>query len=63
MKTEMRRALASQTFEEKIAKVGELIQLSRKVKAQRVSETTERYPVSGFQDSRSTKSPPKKSKR
>jgi len=33
MKTEFRRALAQQPFEEKIRKVGELISLSRKVKA------------------------------
>jgi hypothetical protein len=32
MKTEMRRSLANQSFEAKIRKVGELIQLSRKVK-------------------------------
>ncbi len=38
MKTAMRRQLARQPFEEKIRKVGELIQLTRKVKAQRLRE-------------------------
>ena len=33
MKSEFRRDLAQQPFEEKIHKVGELISLSRKVKA------------------------------
>ena len=33
MKSEMRRALAQQSFEEKIHKVGQLISLSRNVKA------------------------------
>jgi len=33
MKSEFRRELAQQPFEEKIRKVGELIRLSRKVKA------------------------------
>jgi hypothetical protein len=33
MKTEMRRELAKESFEAKIRKVGELISLSRKVKA------------------------------
>ena len=36
MKSEFRRELAQQPFEEKIRKVGELIRLSRKVKAQRL---------------------------
>jgi hypothetical protein len=35
MKPEMRRQLAKQSFEEKIRKVGELLQLSRNVKHQR----------------------------
>jgi hypothetical protein len=39
----MRRKLAREPFEEKIRKVGELIQLSRKIKAQRVRETAEDY--------------------
>jgi hypothetical protein len=34
MKSEMRRSLANQRFEEKIRKVGELIRLSRKMKGQ-----------------------------
>ena len=38
MKTAMRRQLARQPFEEKIRKVGKLIQLARKVKAQRLRE-------------------------
>ncbi len=35
MKTEMRRALAHELFEEKIRKVGQLIHLSASVKSQR----------------------------
>jgi hypothetical protein len=38
MKTEMRRALAQESFEEKIRKVGQLIQLSAAVKSSRVRE-------------------------
>jgi hypothetical protein len=38
MKPEMRHELAQLPFEEKIRKIGELIQLSRKLKAQRVRE-------------------------
>lgn len=38
MKTDMRRALARQPFEEKIRKVGELIKLSATVKSLRVRE-------------------------
>lgn len=38
MKTEMRRALAQQSFEEKIRKVGQLIQLSAAMKSHRVRE-------------------------
>ncbi len=38
MKTEMRRALAQESFEEKIRKVGKLIRLSAAVKAPRVCE-------------------------
>ena len=41
MKTEMRRALAHQSFEEKIRKVGQLIQLAAAMKAQRVREVDE----------------------
>ena len=42
MKTEMRRALAHQSFEEKIRQVGQLIQLAAAMKAQRVREVDER---------------------
>ncbi len=41
MKTEMRRALAHQSFEEKIRKVGQLIRLAATMKAQRVREVGE----------------------
>lgn len=41
MKTEMRRELARQPFEQKIRKVGQLIQLSAKLKARRASEGAE----------------------
>ena len=47
MKSKMRHVLARQSFEEKIRKVGELIRLSRKVKAQHVRETAEKYLQSG----------------
>ncbi len=39
MKTDMRRALAQESFEEKIRKVGQLIRLSATVKTTRVRET------------------------
>jgi hypothetical protein len=42
MKPEMRQALAQLSFEEKIRKVGELIQLSRKVKRQRLRGSLKR---------------------
>lgn len=38
MKTDMRRQLAQQPFEEKIRKVGQLIKLSATVKSSRVRE-------------------------
>ena len=38
MKTDMRRQLARQPFEEKIRKVGQLIKLSATVKSSRVRE-------------------------
>ena len=41
MKTEMRRELAREPFEEKIRKVGQLIQLSAAVKSSRVREETQ----------------------
>jgi hypothetical protein len=50
MKTEMRRVLARESFEEKIRKVAELIRLSRKVKAQRVREDASDYPQSAFRN-------------
>jgi hypothetical protein len=42
MKPEMRHKLAQLPFEEKIRKVGQLIQLSRKMKAQRIRESAEK---------------------
>jgi hypothetical protein len=47
MKPEMRDVLARQSFEDKIRKVSELIQLSRKMKAQRARENGRNYPQSG----------------
>jgi hypothetical protein len=44
MKPEIRPKLAQLPFEEKIRKVGELIQLSQKVKAQRDREEAQNYP-------------------
>jgi MOSC domain-containing protein YiiM len=46
MKLEMRHKLAQLPFEEKVRKVGELIRLSRKVKAQRIREDAPPYPQS-----------------
>jgi hypothetical protein len=46
MKSEMRRALAQESFEEKIRKVGQLIQLSATVKSSRVREEAPVYPQS-----------------
>ncbi len=48
MKTAMRRELARQPFEEKIRKVGELIRLSRNVKATPGREDALNYPRSEF---------------
>jgi len=50
MKPEMRHQLAQLSFEEKIRKVGELIRLSRKVKAQRVRQDVPNYPRSAFRN-------------
>jgi pheromone shutdown protein TraB len=47
MKTAMRRKLARLPFEEKIRMVGELIRLSRNVRAQRVREPAENDLQSG----------------
>jgi hypothetical protein len=47
MKPEIRYKLAHMPFEEKIRKVGELIRLSRKVRAQRVRDDASNYPRSG----------------
>jgi plasmid rolling circle replication initiator protein Rep len=44
----MRDKLAQLPFEEKIRKVGELIQLSRKIKAQRDREDARNYPQSAI---------------
>jgi len=46
MKSKMRRQLARESFEAKIRKVGELIQLSRKFKAQHIREAAESFPQS-----------------
>jgi hypothetical protein len=43
MKPEMRQHLAQLSFEEKIRKVGELIMLSRKIKAPRDAEKSISY--------------------
>ncbi len=42
MKTDMRRELARQPFEEKVRKVGQLIMLSATVKSLRVREDAQR---------------------
>jgi len=50
MKPEFRRDLAQLPFEEKIRKVAELIRLSRKVKADRLGEDSQKYPQSEIRD-------------
>ena len=58
MKTDMRRTLARQPFEQKIRQIGQLLQLSAKVKIQRGSDNvdsiargTSRYIKRGPKDS------------
>jgi hypothetical protein len=53
MKPELREKLAQQSFEEKIRKVGELIQLSRRITAGRVAEDSHSHSQSGVQNSQS----------
>jgi hypothetical protein len=53
MKSEFRRDLAQQPFEEKIHKVGELISLSRKVKANASNDSEENIPFNGAELSES----------
>ena len=53
MKTELHRDLAEQPFEEKIRKVGELISLSRKVKADASSDSEENTAFNGAELSES----------
>ena len=61
MKAEMRQKLAQLPFEEKIAKVGELIRLARNVKAQSVREDAESYSSSDSEFTR--RGGPKRSKK
>ena len=61
MKTEMRQKLAQLPFEEKTAKVGELIRLARNVKAQSVREDDESYSSSASEFTR--RGGPKRSKK
>ncbi len=53
MKSEMRRELAQESFEEKIRKVGELISLSRKVKADGTNDSDENTRFNGAELSES----------
>jgi hypothetical protein len=53
MKTEFRRELARQSFEEKIGKVGELIQLSRNIKSQASGEDVQEERFNGAELSES----------
>ena len=53
MKSEFRRGLAQQPFEEKIHKVGELISLSRKVKADASNDSDENIGFNGAELSES----------
>lgn len=48
MKPEFREKLAQLPFEEKIRRVGELIQLSRKVKTRRTGDQSAGHAQSGF---------------
>ena len=45
VKTELRLTLARQPYEEKTRKVGQLVQLSSKMKAQRIHEEEPRLPA------------------
>ena len=53
MKSEFRRDLAQQPFEEKIHKVGELISLSRKVKGDASNDSEENIAFNGAELSES----------
>ena len=53
MKSEFREKLAQQPFEEKIHKVGELISLSRKVKADVLADSEEEIAFNGVELSES----------
>ena len=53
MKSEFRRELAQQSFEEKIRKVGELISLSRKVKNASLNDSDESAAFNGAELSES----------
>jgi hypothetical protein len=53
MKSEMRRELAQESFEEKIRKVGELISLSRRVKAEGANDSDENAGFNGAELSES----------
>ena len=53
MKSEFRRDLAQQPFEEKIHKVGELISLSRKAKAEGASNSEDNEAFNGAELSES----------
>lgn len=63
MKAEMREILARQSFEDKIRKVGQLIQLSRKVKVQRAREDAPDYPQSASHIEFTRRGGPKNSKK
>jgi hypothetical protein len=47
MKTDLRRQLARQPFEEKIRKVGQLIHLAAKMKTERTTATSPQSPQKG----------------
>jgi hypothetical protein len=57
MKPEMRYKLAQLPFEQKIRMVGDLIRLSRKIKAQRAREEASNYPQSEKYQSGSDRNP------
>jgi hypothetical protein len=53
MKTEFRRSLAQQPFEEKLRKVSELTSLSRKIKADALNDSDENTAFNGAELSES----------
>jgi hypothetical protein len=62
-KSHRRRDSRADEARQKIRKVGQLIRLSRKIKAQRIREDAEDYSQSAFGDSQSVELPSKNSRK